>query len=466
MTLKYFPKPLFVGSVLLCVLVPATFYIHHSLKAQDSEDPKTRTPKEIVQKHPVKSLPGSLDNIPVFNSDSPEWVKSEGILLSTFSTEGKKNAPAHLNYAFQGRFDVFAHHFSHTPKDLQTLYIGIIVQNPSQKKVTLDTLQAASYLMQDAPFIKKPNRVEDPDGTTYSGPGARAVAEVLRGKRQSDFLGKITLKPGESKLLLNHPIPVKNLLLPINGRSTFLRLKSSGKVYVASLAMYAKKDANGKEIKPILSDWKNLLKTGNLAGPRDKTPTPPGQTSGQFIYGRVAGVSQGATWKGKFTELDISTLKAPVSYPISTLFGGTLGTRQIQTAKMLVRYPDTAYFAHGNYCVEYQLSLPFYNSSDRPKTVTLNLQTPIKEDKLSKEGLLFHQPPLDSPFFRGTVKLSYRDKQNKSVTKYLHLWQRRGEIVEPLLSWEVPPQSRQQIQVDLFYPPDSTPPQVLTIQSL
>jgi hypothetical protein len=456
---------LVITALLVNILVPATLPIYHNLKAETSPTSPTNLPEEIIQTHPIKSLPGSLDQIPVFNSNSPEWVKAEGILLSTFSPEGKTNPEAHLNYNFQGRFDIFAHHFSHTPKDLKTLYIGIIIHNPTRKKVSVTTLQAASYLMQDAPFSKQPNRVEDPEGTTYSGPGARAVAEVLRGKRQSDFPAQIVLKPGESKLLLNHPIPVKNLAKPVNGRSTFIRLKSNGKVYVASLAMYAKEDRDRQEIKPTLSDWQKLLKTGKLAGPRDKTPTPIGQTSGQFIYGRVAGVSQGSSWKANFSEIDITTLNAPISYPISTLVGGTFGTGQIQTAKMLVRYPDTAYAAHGNYGVEYQLSLPFYNPTNQTKTITINLQTPLKEDKLSKGGLRFRQPPLDFPFFRGAVKLTYQDKQNKPVIKYIHLWQRRGEIAPPLLSWKIPAQSRQKIQINSIYPPDSTPPQILTIQT-
>jgi hypothetical protein len=45
--------------------------------------PAKPAPEEIVQVTEVRSLPGQLDNIPLFNSDNPEWVKKEGILLST-----------------------------------------------------------------------------------------------------------------------------------------------------------------------------------------------------------------------------------------------------------------------------------------------------------------------------------------------------------------------------------------------
>ncbi|MEG4591823.1 DUF3370 family protein [Microcoleus sp. F6_B6] len=42
--------------------------------------------------------------MPLFNSHSPEWVKKEGILLSTFPPDGKKVPAANLNFAFQGYF--------------------------------------------------------------------------------------------------------------------------------------------------------------------------------------------------------------------------------------------------------------------------------------------------------------------------------------------------------------------------
>ncbi|MFE1745252.1 DUF3370 domain-containing protein [Coleofasciculus sp. H7-2] len=429
-------------------------------------------PQEIVQPQPVLPLPGQLDKVPMFNSNSPEWVKSEGILLSTFPPDGKKVPAAHLNFPFQGRFDLFAHHFSHTPKDLQTLYLGVILHNPGKKPVKVEVLQAASQLMQNAPYVTLPPYVENPNGDVYSGHGDRAVNDVIRGKRQADFPAQLVIPPGQSRLLMNHPIPVRNLEKPINGRSTLVRLQSNGKVYAASLAMYAKKNADGTERKPTQAEWQTLLETGTLAGPRDKTPSPPGQTTGQFIYSRVAGVSEGSAWKGQLVDkpnaqnLTIPQPGNAISYPISTLKLGTLGTGQVQTAKMLVRYPDTAYEAHGNYGVEYNLSLPLINSKNQPQTVTLTLETPLKEDKLPKGGLRFRQPPQDFPFFRGTVRLRYNDDQGKPQTRYVHLWHRTGQVLEPLLTLKMPSASRRQVQVDLIYPPDSTPPQVLTVRTL
>ncbi len=132
-------------------------------------------PQEIVQIQEVRPLPGQLDNIPVFNSNSPELVLQEGILLSTFPPDGKRFPAAHLNFPFQGRFDIFAHHIARapSPEDLRTLYQGVIVYNPGNKPVTLDILQAASYLSQpDAPFIELPSQVDNSNSNIYAGPEA------------------------------------------------------------------------------------------------------------------------------------------------------------------------------------------------------------------------------------------------------------------------------------------------------
>ncbi|MBW4574481.1 MAG: DUF3370 domain-containing protein [Aphanothece sp. CMT-3BRIN-NPC111] len=429
-------------------------------------------PQEIVQPQEVRALPGQLDTVPMFNSNSPEWMKTEGILLSTFPPTDKKVPAAHLNFPFQGRFDLFTHHFTHTPKDLQTFYLGVILHNPGKKTVTVDVLQAASYLMQDAPYITLPPYLENPAGNVYSGPGDRAVNDVLRGKRQADFPSQMVIPPGKSRLLMNHPIPVRNLEKPVNGRSTLMRLRSSGTVYAASLAMFAKKNPDNTDRAPTLAEWQDLLLTGGLAGPRDKSPTPPGQTTGQLIYSRVAGVAQGSAWKAQLvdtpnaTQLSIPQPGKAFSYGLDTLKAGTFGTGQVQTAPMLVRYPDTAYQAHGNYGVEYNLSLPLINPTNQPQTVTLTMETPLKEDKLTQGGLRFRKPSLDFPFFRGTVRLRYNDDQGQPQTRYVHLWHRTGQVLEPLLTLNMPQGSRQQVQLDFIYPPDSTPPHVLTVRTL
>jgi len=42
-----------------------------------------------VRPQSVRPLPGGLDRVPTFNSNSPELVRTGGILLSTFPPSGK-----------------------------------------------------------------------------------------------------------------------------------------------------------------------------------------------------------------------------------------------------------------------------------------------------------------------------------------------------------------------------------------
>ncbi|NJK36291.1 MAG: DUF3370 domain-containing protein [Oscillatoriales cyanobacterium RM2_1_1] len=444
-------------------------------------------PQIVIPANQVRPLPGQLDTVPMFNSNSPEWVKQEGILLSTFPPIGKTVPAAHLNFPLKGKFELFAHHFVHTPPDLKTLYIGILVHNPGTEAVTLDILTAASYLMEpDAPFKQQPTQSENPTGAIYSGPGIRAVDMVLRGQRQAGFPAQLVIPPGESRMLMNHPIPVQGLERPVNGRSTFMQLNSHtasnqpASVYLASLALYGRPGTVGvaspqppstSTTAPTLAEWQTLLTEGKLALPRDKTPTPPDQTGGQLIYSRVAGVQTGSQWKTDITDAGQSSLTIPnpgqgFSYVISTVRAGTLGTQQVQSAPLMVRYPDTAYESHANYGVHYDLTLPLSNPTNQPQSVAVTLETPMKEEVLSQKGLIFRQPPWDFPYFRSTVRLAYEDDRGEEITRYVHLWQRRGQLVDPLVTVELKPQETRRVRVDFRYPPDSVPPQVLTVKTL
>ncbi|MEA5578780.1 DUF3370 domain-containing protein [Anabaena sp. UHCC 0451] len=434
--------------------------------------PATPPPEEIVQPQEVRALPGRLDSVPVFNSNSPELVLKEGILLSTFPENGKKVPTAHLNFPFRGRFDIFSHHVAKAepPENLRSLYHGIILHNPGNKPVTVNILQGASYLSQpDAPFIQLDAFIPNDSGTVFAGPGSRVMSDVLRGRRQNIFPAQIVIPPGKSQMLLNLPIPVQGLTPPLNGRSTYMRLFSNGTVYAASLAMFAQTNTDGSERAPNLTEWQNLLKNGELSTPRDKTPTPIEKTGKPAIYGRVAGVSRGSQWRSLLVDNPKSrylTIPEPgkaFSYALSTLHGGTFGTGQIQTAPMLVRYPDTAYFAHGNYGVQYSLRLPLSNNTQTSQTVSVSLQTPIKEDQLTKSGLRFFTTPARQVFFRGTVRVRYRNEQGKPATKFVHLVQKRGEPGQPLVSLNMKPGDSSLVEFDFLYPPDASPPQVLTV---
>jgi hypothetical protein len=436
--------------------------------------PGTPPPEEVLQPQEVRPLAGQLDKVPTFNSNSPELVLKEGILLSTFPPDGKKVPAAHLNFPFRGRFDIFAHHVARAepPENLRSLYLGIILHNPGSATVKVNIWQGASYLSQpDAPFIQLPSFSQNPLGTIFAGPGDRVMSDVLRGRRQEIFPAQIEIPAKQSRMLLNLPIPVQGLTPPLNGRSTLLRLQSNGTVYAASLAMFARVNPDGSERSPTLEEWQNLLNNSDVAGPRDKIPTPLEETGKPRIYGRVAGVARGSRWRGLLVDnpkaryLTIPQPGQVFSYALSTLNGGTLGTGQIQSATMLVRYPDTAYRAHGNYGIQYNLKLPLYNNTQSPQTVSVSIQTPLKENQLVKPGLRFFATPPRQVFFRGTVRVRYKDEKGQPQTQFVHLVQKRGQPGEPLVSLNMKAGDRSLVEVDFLYPPDATPPQVLTVST-
>ena len=469
----------------------------------------------VVRYQEIRPLPGSLDTIPVFNSNSPELVQEEGILLSTFSPDGMAVGEAHLDFAFEGRFDIFAHHVARGlhAGDRRTLFMGTVVYNPTDEPVNLQVLQGVSYLSQEAPFRDLPAYVANPSGQVFAGPGSRTVTDVLQGRNQAQWPGVVTIPSRQAYLLMNAPIPLRRLSIPIdatlppglplpgetiqanslvvastdaapinlatanqplpsNGRSALLYLNSSGPVYVANLAMYAPRSSSGEERAPTLREWLTLLTTKGLAGPRDIAPTNPDTYGfGRFYYGRVAGVAQGSQWRALATDgpndtrLTIPAVGQAFSYVLSTVDHNTLGTGQIQSAPMLARYGDTAYRAHGNYGIHYAVSFPLYNPTDVSQTVVIKLQTPLQDEALTA-GLRFRNPPDDRIFFRGTVRVRYPNGLGLMQTRDIHVVQRRGQEGEPLLQFRIPAGVRRLVEVELIYPPDATPPQVLTLTTL
>lgn len=474
---------------------------------------ETTTRAQVIQQHQVRPLPGQADSVPVFNSNSPEVIQEEGVLLSTLPPEGMANQEAHLNFPFNGRFDVFAHHVARglTPDDRRTLFMGIVIYNPSDQPVTVHVHQGVTFLSQEAPFRDLPATAPNPNGTIYAGPGSRVTTDFLRGENQPQWPEQVTIPAGHVHLLMNLPIPLRRLSVPVdgsypqgrmipqppdssvtllsndpevgkaaltpansplpaNGRTVLMHLESEGPVHAASLAMYAPQTASGAERVPTLEEWINLLKNGSLAGPRDRPPSNP-QTYrfGRFFYGRVAGVAEGSRWNGTLTHNDDSLLSIPapgdaLSYVVSTVDHNTFGTGQIQSAPMLVRYQDTAYRAHGNYGMHYSLRLPLYNSTGSSQSVSIKLQTPI-QDEDSPNQLSFWQPPVDRIFFRGTLRLRYANALGTRQTRYVHLVQNQGQQGTPLVTLNLPAGGRNDVEIDFIYPPDATPPQVLTVQT-
>ncbi|MFN9175846.1 MAG: DUF3370 domain-containing protein [Synechocystis sp.] len=454
-------------------VIPAPVFTQPTLP---NNGPSSDDPQEVKVSQSVRPLPGKLDSIPVLNSNNPELIFNEGIIISTLPSIDMGYPYAHLNHPFKGRFDVFAHHVVQASPQGRTLYLGILLFNGSKKDATVEILQGASSLTSpDALFIDLPPVVENADGSVFAGPGSRVTNDVLRGKRQGNYPAQIVIPSGQSRMLISQPLPVNYtpkpgqappLKLPRNGFSAYFRLNTNTPIYAASMAMYAPQKNGGPERQPTLQDWQTLLKTANLMGPRDRIP----RNSQRRIYSRVAGVSLGSQWKATLTDLNnAQQLTIPqsgqaFSYPISTLEGGKMGTNQNQAAQMAVRYPDTAYEAHGNYGVQYSLTLPLVNPTRQAQTVNLTVETPLKFNDPQSQ-LTFLVPPAKNIFFRGTVQFRYTDDQGKAQTRYYHLVQRKGQRGEDLVTLTLKPGERRNVQVDLLYPPDATPPQLLTVRT-
>lgn len=420
----------------------------------------------------VRPLPGGLDSTFMVNSNSPEVVQSEGILVSTFPSDGKKVPGAHLNFKLKGKWSIFAHHINKAvdPAFPRTLYLAVLVGNPGSRNARLKVTSAATYDSQpDAPFIGLPPVAGNDDNSIFAGPGDRATGDVLRRLRQDDFPASFRLSGGQTRVLLCKPIPVKGLDPPLNGRSALLVMESSAPVCVATLAMFARLDQAGAERAPTTKEWLSLLENGGLAGPREREATLP-EAEGAFRYGRVSGVQRGTVWNARLSDahhLDNSVLNLPepgqfISYVVSTVDRKVLGTNQIQSAPLVVRYPDTAYKAHGNYGVLYDLKLPLYNGSSLDRLATISLQTPAS---VSPNGPVFVEHPPERVFYRGTVKITYVNETGCEITRYFHVAERSGELVEPLVCVPVGAGKETPVTVQLIYPPDATPPQVITVGS-
>ena len=83
---------------------------------------------EVIQYHDVRPLPGSLDDVPVFNSNSPEVVQQNGILLSTFPKRRHGLPPMPIwTMPLMDGLTFFAHHIARgfNPDDRRTLFLGV-----------------------------------------------------------------------------------------------------------------------------------------------------------------------------------------------------------------------------------------------------------------------------------------------------------------------------------------------------
>lgn len=419
-----------------------------------------------IKKSQLKALPlpGKLNDIMFFNSNSPEMVTTEGILLSSFPPDNKKYPSAHLNYLFQGRFDIFTHHI--TPKtNITMLHQAIIIKNPGDKAVNLEVISSSSYLTSESPFLKFPDLEKNNYGKVFSGPGDRASQDILRDKNMDSFGNKrIIIPPGQTVVFAD--FPVKNG----NERTSQFRLKSDGPLYIADLAAFEKGFLWWAK-KPELKDWLDILNNHNLAEKRDFTPSPREKKLAEgerFIYGRVSGISSGTEWNSLITNKDekffINPGNQSYAFALNTMTNNTLGTNQIQTADLIKRYPDTALYTNGNYGLTYNISIPFYNNTGLPRDIVLSFDTPVRIPENSQENeISYYTKAPEKIAFRGELKLEYKSYLGLDKEKYFHIIQRFGQKGGELLRLTIDPGEYKPVNISFVYPADATAPHILTI---
>lgn len=437
---------------------------------QPTPSPVPQVPVEVPVR--ILPLPGSLDDTLVFNSNNPEIVQEPGILLSTVAPTNTVDAAVFLDQTFEGSFSVFSHHIA---KDLvpgeKLLYLGFLATNRADRPVSVDLLAGASYLSQpDAPFVPLEPNVPDPEGKVYAGPGDRIATELLHG-RSPITPTRFTLGPRQTLLLYQWSVPTTvRIGPPVNGRTTLLRMKSDGPVSLSEVAYFAPKAPGGGFMEPVPGDFLAVLLAARRAGPPEPPATPhvPGEPppKGPFRYGRVAGVSKGDRWTGLLDSTAVPNPGERAGYPIATALLNTLGTGQVQSAPMVKRYEGTAYQAHGNYGVTYDLKIPLDNTGDLPRSFSLALSHPARVvGERPATGAIYVEPPNRPVMFRGPVRVEWFDDQGRQQVRYVHLVIQHGQAMQPFATIEVPARNRYDVTVTLLFPADATPPQLLTISS-
>jgi len=428
--------------------------------------PATAAP--VLRRQTVAPLPGSLDGVLVVNDNNPELISGPGILLSTFAGQGRGVPEAHLDVPLEGRFDLFSHHvFAGKPETLDsTLWLAVVAQPRGDRPVTLRLLGGSTALSQSldpamagAPFLPLPPLLAESTTPAWAGPGSRVATELLMRRPSPEIPSSWTLPAGKVSTLLVLPLPVRGLDPLLNGRNLQLRLESDGPVSLATLAAFG-----DNTTPPKASTWAQML-NGPLS-PKEHQPTPRG-ASGRIIYSRVSGVQEGSVWRATITDPGqrwLSASAAPISWPIASLERGTLGTGQVQTAELKALYPGTAWAAHGNYGVEYDLTIPLRNASSAPVQLQLAVESPIKGDQ-AQGGLRFNVTPSRAVMFRGPVEVSGLDGPGGRPTarRRFHLVQRAGDRSPALGTITLAPGAIRNVRVRLIYPADASPPQVLTL---
>jgi hypothetical protein len=463
-------------------------------------------PEKYQLPYDVQPLKGKLDKMLMFNSNSPEIVPDNGILLSTLDPKNKRHPEAHLKYAVKGQFAIFFHHINRQEdkSERKLLTASLLAYNPGAEKATITINSLASYVSQpDAPVHQIPPLVDDDNGTVYAGQGDRVVSDYVRGAAVLKEPFTISVAPHSYALVTELPIKVYGPVSTLNGRSYFALAEASKPVQLGLVAAFSDPDKHIEKERALSEMWHpqsahaemvanakhgtafgahpgsepnvksigglvKILEEDGLSGPREgdkKKPTEPKSTD-PIVYGRVSGIQTGCTLTANRCLNIMPAAPLAVAFPISTVEKGTMGTGDVQAAPLIKRYPNSAYAAHGNYCVHYQVDLKLNNKDKQMRRVDIALSTPLKYDQ-GEEGLTFYKEQATAVFFRGVIKVtqSLSDKFDDGTSHYYHLVEHRGERVAPFTQVDIAPDDKKFVRVELYYTPDATPPQVLTVDS-
>jgi hypothetical protein len=337
---------------------------------------------------------------------------------------------------------VFTHHQNRSGRNL---FQALVLHNPGKEPVKVQVGPSAASFTNSAPYRDHGGSpAPDPWGWRSSGPGDVTAGKFLRGER-AIHANSITLKPGETRVVHSLLIPPKN-----EGTGQF-RFSAEGPVHGAVVI---------EEAPPTDASVKARMAAGKLLArnPEDKLPTPPG-APGQLIFGRVSGVQKGAAWRATATNdgagktFRITEQDTSQSYVIVGKRSNTLGTGQDHAAPLERRYDDTAYAAHGNYGVTYEVALPVRNETQDTREVKIFFDSPGQPLPLSR-------------VFRGQIAIDITDAKGRTSTQYMHVSQRAGDMGEaPLTTIQLPPGESRAVKLRLVYPANSTPPHALRIET-
>ncbi|MGE3725116.1 MAG: DUF3370 family protein [Candidatus Sericytochromatia bacterium] len=435
------------------------------------QPPPPETIEKVSHDLRVFPLPGGLNETWMLHSNSPERVEQSGILVSSLPP-AKLEDKRKLGVALQGEFGLFLHHVARTPPlSSSRLYLAVVASNPAERETALKVKQGAFFrTWPEAPFYALSGIQNNDSGQIFAGAGDRLSLAWLRGENTIEPRA-VQLPAHAHRVLLLEAVPTNPLwvLQQDNALSGLFQFQSEDPVYLSTLAWVSQTGEPPQE-----KDLIQMLESGLAAGPEEAPATayisgqPPPR--GVFRYGRVAGIGNGSEWQGQLNPLPVEVGER-VGFPIASVYLKRLGTQQNQSAPLHKRVSETAIESHGNYGLKYSLKAQLHNPDTRPRRYAIYLHNPLEvrlqPDLPHQAEAIFQTSRSAAVRFRGSLLLSWKvDSADKIEESLMHQILHEGEEAGALKIFELPAQSSSELKIELVYPPDATPPQLLELQRL